>query len=1275
MKIFFSYGHDEHSDFVRRLAGEIEKRSNKSIQVWIDSNKITRDSHWREKITEGIIDSDSVIAFLSPYSTREESVCLDELSIALVSKHGMIRTILLEKGFTPLSRVSEYQWGDLSDYPNVKAQGEEAFSVYIEQEADKIIALVNSDEMKQYAEDVQALRRSFHMPDIDTWTKFDALLDKELIGREWLFERIRKWEADSDGSRVLLLCGKPGVGKSMFSAHLQMRDSAVVAAFPCDCRHSEYRTTQTIIMQIAYRLALRLPDYRRWVMELLNDPSYDLGNDSLYEDLILRPLSKANIGGNRAVMVIVVDALDEAENDSLAEFISQNADSLKKYVRFLVTSRKVPNIVERFSKFVKIDMDTEEEAIKEDLKAYYESRLGYKLAGMPEKNDFIQRLVQNSGGVFTYAECVTNNITEDIKQGKFTIGDYSLPAGIDDLFRDTLDRSFHRPGAEYTEEDYAARWRTPLGMILASPEPLPVSTLRSLMNWKNADLKDFRRPLFSLLTETEGTLTLFHRSFGEWLEKTDTAYAVSKEDGISELAEACLDIYNSSQDEMDEYMLLYTTRFLRESRDREHRKQYDRISRDHEYINRLFNKAVVLENKNAFSRAMAFYFETLSIFFELKEKYPENPDYLENYSFLLEKVAGIYEARNELDRALKYLEEALVFSQELKENYPENPDYLQDYSVFLNRVADIYKAQNDLAYAQKYYEESLAICRELKEKYPESPVYLRNYSVSLNKVAGIYKAQHDLSHVLKYHEEALELSQQLKDKYPENPDYLYNYCASLGNVAMIYEAQNDLPSALKYAEEALELSQRLKDEHSENLNYLYNYSHNLESVGEIYEAQFDLPNALEYYEKALIVFRKLKEKYPENSDYLRNYSVSLIRVAWIHNAQNDLTHALKYAEEALAILKELKEKYPENPEYLRIYSVSLERVAGIYEMQNDLACALEYYKEELVIFKELKEKYPENPQYLREYSVSLIRVAGIHKVQNDLSHALKYAEKALAISRELNEKYSDDSTYLQDYSFALNRVAGIYGAQNNLPRALEYYEEELALYKKLKEKNPENWTYVLDNYNDSLNKVARIYEAQNDLSYALEYYEEMLIVYKELKEQNPENWPYIRDYSFYLTNIARIYKAQNDLAHALKYYEEALAIFRELKERYPENTVFLYNYSASLERIAGIYEAQNELAHALEYYEEDLEICREFKDRYPENPDYLRDYAVSLEKIAGIYEVRNELDRALKYYEEALSIYRELKEKYPENSDYSGECSISLENIARINEKITKRGK
>lgn len=96
LRVFFIYGHDKHADIVYRLKDAIESRSGGRIRIWIDHKEIPRDSHWRERITSGILECQSVLAFLSSYSTLNRGVCLDELAIALVSKHGMIRTILLE---------------------------------------------------------------------------------------------------------------------------------------------------------------------------------------------------------------------------------------------------------------------------------------------------------------------------------------------------------------------------------------------------------------------------------------------------------------------------------------------------------------------------------------------------------------------------------------------------------------------------------------------------------------------------------------------------------------------------------------------------------------------------------------------------------------------------------------------------------------------------------------------------------------------------------------------------------------------------------------------------------------------------------------------------------------------------------------------------------------------------------------------------------------------------------------------------------------------------
>ena len=613
MKLFFSYGHDNHSEVVYRLAKKIESLD-KTMDVWIDTDKIPRDSHWRNKITTGIIGSNSVIAFLSSYSAREESVCRDELSIALCSKHGMIKTILLEpaNSFTPPSIVTEYQWGDMSNYPDYLDQGEEAFDQYIEAEAKKIIRLVKSDEIQKYDREIRELRELLGLPETDVLTRFDKLLGSEIVGRTWLFEKIKAWAEDTEGSQIMMLYGKPGAGKSMFAAHLQMYEPHVIAAFPCDCRSSEFSRTDSIIRNIAYRLALRMPDYRSVLLNILRKrPNYNDEN-MMFNLLIATPLAKYNIDGGRETQIIIVDALDEMKNDHLAQFIDQYAPMMKRYVRFLITSRKIPEITERFNNYSSIDIDAYTSAGKADLKAYYEKRLGEALAEYPEKDAFIQKLIEASELMFAYARCVCDNILADIAEGRFRIHEYPIPKGLNKLYMATLDRYFNSSDAPYTFQDYEDNWQEALGMIAASPEPMPISTLMKLMGWGKNALKRFCRPLSALLVKTGETLQLFHKSFIEWLNTTDCGYASSVEDGIGNLADRCYAVYEEDAEELDAYMLLYTTQFCREAK---RKKQYRALKDDDSYVKRILNHAYHLRKmENAYSYAEKFYNELWCVF-------------------------------------------------------------------------------------------------------------------------------------------------------------------------------------------------------------------------------------------------------------------------------------------------------------------------------------------------------------------------------------------------------------------------------------------------------------------------------------------------------------------------------------------------------------------------------------------------------------------------------------------------------------------------------------
>mgnify|MGYP006428372183 CR=1 FL=1 len=51
MKVFFSYGHDDHADFVTKVKEDLKKYD---IDVWMDSVELRAKSDWEITIEKGI---------------------------------------------------------------------------------------------------------------------------------------------------------------------------------------------------------------------------------------------------------------------------------------------------------------------------------------------------------------------------------------------------------------------------------------------------------------------------------------------------------------------------------------------------------------------------------------------------------------------------------------------------------------------------------------------------------------------------------------------------------------------------------------------------------------------------------------------------------------------------------------------------------------------------------------------------------------------------------------------------------------------------------------------------------------------------------------------------------------------------------------------------------------------------------------------------------------------------------------------------------------------
>lgn len=275
LRIFLSYGHDANEPLVRRIKADLEERGH---DVWFDHNEIKFGDEWRRAITDGILQSNRVLSFLSKHSTRDPGVCLDEIVIAIGVKGGNIQTILVESEteVKPPASISHLQWLDMHDWKERLEQQEQSgwrvsrqavfgascsessppkaptepaaplppaqhggsatppeqpdpWETWYQAKLAEIIRVVESDESRRFADEIEMLNG--HLKPIKSEARICQLLSKGFYGRQWLFDAVENWRTGSDlcpptsdlrlpPSRLFWIMGAPGVGKSAFAAQL-----------------------------------------------------------------------------------------------------------------------------------------------------------------------------------------------------------------------------------------------------------------------------------------------------------------------------------------------------------------------------------------------------------------------------------------------------------------------------------------------------------------------------------------------------------------------------------------------------------------------------------------------------------------------------------------------------------------------------------------------------------------------------------------------------------------------------------------------------------------------------------------------------------------------------------------------------------------------------------------------------------------------------------------------------------------------------------------------
>jgi len=241
----------------------------------------------------------------------------------------------------------------------------------------------------------------------------------------------------------------------------------------------------------------------------------DLGalSDELSFDRVLRePLKNLYESGYDAPMILLVDALDEAEtytsSPTIVRLLARLTD-LPDQIRVLVTTRPDPRVLKQYRGVTPFDLIEDAMADKDDVRLYAFERLAQ--LDNAQRNRLADRIAQSAEGNFLYAHLILGDLLgrlPDIPE----LDELRLPEGLSGLYHDFLNRELGED-----EDRWYSDFKPVLGLIAVAQGEGLSGTQLSRITGKEVEqsLRMCKQYLDGDLPE--GPFRPFHRSFAEFL--------------------------------------------------------------------------------------------------------------------------------------------------------------------------------------------------------------------------------------------------------------------------------------------------------------------------------------------------------------------------------------------------------------------------------------------------------------------------------------------------------------------------------------------------------------------------------------------------------------------------------------------------------------------------------------------------------------------------------------------------------------------------------------
>ena len=1085
-----SFGGTER-EICRHICKMLQERG---YDPWFDEERIPFGEDWRKRITEGIRESDAALVFLSKHSIEDSSVCQDELRISVNLLEGNIQTVLMEEGVNPPASVQRIQWVDMSGWKELlnlggKRYDGKMFAPWFRERMDEICEALERSDGREAAQERRTIRERLGVsPDTG---KQDDLLRHGLVGREWLSVQVTEWLKDPNGKPLCVLYGEPGIGKSAFAAHAILENPQVVTGVFCESSRPYDSSPKMVAKTLAYLLACRLPDYRSVLANMLKEePKLDQLNASdLFYRLVAGPLRNLTIDGEYETQCVIVDGLDECarenadERTDFARTLASDARRFPPWLRILVTSQELPELQPPLSEGHILRLSGEQAENRKDVRLYLEKRLGERFREESVWEDALEMLTERSGGVFLYAELVSQSILD----GQMSIYDT-------EQFPEGLAASFERWFSGYFPDmrEYRQRFRDPLGMILVSPEALPIEELQTLTGWSESETEDFLMQIKPLLRRDRNvfqkeTVSLSHDYLRQWLGSEDAGrFRASVRDALKTMTGKFYKLCKSDVDSLTAFEALHLAELLEEHGKRQ---DYDEVMECGKLLMKILEAGNFCMEWGELDAARSCYEQAKEMALYMVWHRGE----LEDCWYLIQCCIQI----ESLLRMTGQMEELKELSAEFQQHYKHAAEKatakLKDMEELPKEVSDTLK---NAGLSDSDIEKATTKLKTIEELPKEISNQLTNAEVSGSDIEtsdeeGIFQKI------------ANSLDRQMAESDDPNRLKAMNLLY-MGRVHSLNQTGKYV-QALEWCQKGVAIAEKLvleRGSQDDKRTLWGSYAHYGLLLGET----GNLEEKLNIFRKCLLIAEQLARKKgkPENQWYLAK---SRYYLGGILLALDQPQEALNYLKTALPIAEQLtrRQKTPDNQGMVaNIHSF----IGVVFAMTGKSEEALNRFQRVLQIRRQLAQK-PGRLDDRRNLAETYYRIAETREADSAFSNTWEERLNALSDAREQYRNALNIVTVImqkrgsyddqRDKAACRHKLTDIQWEESELNEALKVYRDVRKTYTELVSQCdiPEHWQYLCA----SENNIAEILEENGDLDEALEGYRNDLAIAEKLVER------------------------------------------------------------------------------------------------------------------------------------------------------------------------------